>query len=187
MQRLVGVWTQTAIKNGSKGTVLCGDVNATWTGDEPGGQSMLERWASDLSFSDDIRKISQRIGVFMHARGEEGQPKTWIDHMLLKGGEDHIQLVAGYVSHSPLWEGISDHRPIWGIFKFCPAAQEVPREVETRKVRWELDHTDKRKCDGFVERMEDFEHSTPGPTEESTMEEVFEFMQMMQTHIAGTV
>jgi hypothetical protein len=110
MQRLAGVWTQTAIKNGSKGTVLCGDLNATWTGDEPGGQTVLERWASDLSFSNEIRKISQRIGVFMYTRGEEGQPKPWIDHVLHKGGEEHIKLVAGYVSHSPLWEGMSDHQ-----------------------------------------------------------------------------
>ena len=106
MQRLAGVWTQTAIKNGSKGTVLCGDLNATWTGDEPGGQTVLERWATDLSFVNGIRGISQRIGTFMHTRGDEGQPKTWIDHILHKGGEEHIQLAAGYVSHSPLWEGI---------------------------------------------------------------------------------
>ena len=123
----------------------------------------------------------------MHTRGDEGQPKTWIDHVLHKGGEEHIQLTAGYVSHSPLWEGITDNRPLWGVFKVCPAAQKVPKAAEARKVRWELYLTDKGKCDGFVERMEEFEQTIPKPTDESSMEEVFDYMQKMHTHISATV
>ena len=44
MQRTAAVWTQTAIKNGAKGTIIRGDLNATWTGNEAGGQTVLERF-----------------------------------------------------------------------------------------------------------------------------------------------
>ena len=65
MQRTAGVWTQTAAKNGVKGTLLCGDLNATWTGHEPGGQSVIERWASELSFQNGIRRIANKHKLFM--------------------------------------------------------------------------------------------------------------------------
>jgi len=101
----------------------------------------------------------------MHTRRDEGQPKTWIDHVLHKGGEEHIQLAAGYVSHSPLGE------TLWGVFKVCQAAQKAPRAADARKVRWELYLTDKGKYDEFVERMEEFETKVNKPTDVSIMEE----------------
>ena len=42
MQRTIAVWTQTAIKNGANGTIVSGDLNATWTGKGAGGQTVLE-------------------------------------------------------------------------------------------------------------------------------------------------
>ena len=92
----------------------------------------------------------------MYTRGDEAMPKSWIDHVLHKGEEEHIRLIEGFVSHSDLWEGITDHRPIWGVYRVQQAAQAVPKAVDTMKVRWELHLTDRAKCDDFVERMENF-------------------------------
>ena len=60
MQRTIVVWTQTAIKNGAKGTIVCGDLNATWTGNEAGGQSVLERWAGDFRFQNGLRTLAEK-------------------------------------------------------------------------------------------------------------------------------
>ena len=105
MQRTAAVWTQTAIKNGAKGTILCGDINATWTGNEAGGQTVLERWAGDFRFQNGLRKLAEKKHLFIYTRGGDGQPRTWIDHVLHKGDPTSIAFHAGYLSHAPELEG----------------------------------------------------------------------------------
>ena len=60
MQCITAVRTQTAIKNGAKGTIICGDLNATWTGNEAGGQTVLERWAGDFRFTNGLRQLADK-------------------------------------------------------------------------------------------------------------------------------
>ena len=45
-------------KNGAKGTIVCGDMNASWTGNEAGGQAVLERWAGDFRFQNGLQKLA---------------------------------------------------------------------------------------------------------------------------------
>ena len=58
MQRTIAVLTQTAVKNGAKGSIEGGDLNATWTGKEPGRQTVLERWAGDFRFTNGQRELA---------------------------------------------------------------------------------------------------------------------------------
>ena len=105
MNRTAGVWTQTAAKNGVKGTLLCGDLNATWSGNEPGGQSVIDRRETEPSFHNGIRQIANKHKLYMYTRGDESQPKSWIDHVLHKGSKTHIDIGAEYTSRSELWGG----------------------------------------------------------------------------------
>ena len=187
MQRTAGIWTQTAIKNGAHATILCGDLNATWTGAEGGGQSILNHWADGLSFSNGIRTIAQQRNEHMYTRGEEGQPTTWIDHVLHKGNAENINIVEGFTSQAAVWEGITDHRPIWGGYIVNSPAQPTPRKTEMTKVRWELRLTDRTKCDEYTEAMEKFEKETDPPCEESSIDEIFLYMEKLHSHMSTTV
>ena len=68
IQRTTVVWTQTVIKNGAKGTIVCGDLNATWAGNEAGGQSLLERWVGIFRFQKGLRKLAD-ISTYPYAEG----------------------------------------------------------------------------------------------------------------------
>ena len=43
MQKVAMQWIVTAVKNGSRGSILCGDLNATWSNAESGGQAVLQQ------------------------------------------------------------------------------------------------------------------------------------------------
>ena len=187
LQRVAGVWTQTAIKNGARATILCGDLNATWTGAEGGGQAILTHWADGMSFSNGIRTIAQQRNEYMYTRGEEGQPTTWIDHVLHKGNADNIQIVDGYTSQAAIWEGITDHRPIWGGYVVNMPAQPTPRKPEMTKVRWELRLTDRAKCDEYTEAMEDFENEIEPPQADTSIDDIFKYMEKLHSHMFSTV
>ena len=114
MQRTIAVWTQTAIKNGAKEFIVCGDLNDIWTGKEPGGQIVLDRWAGDFTFINGLRQLADKQHLHVYTRGGDGQPKTWIDHILHKGDINNITFQSGCVSHAPEWKGLRDRWPTWG-------------------------------------------------------------------------
>ena len=109
LQRVSQQWIATAYKNGSRGSILCGDLNATWTGIEAGGQTVLQQWAESFSLHSGVRQVAQRLKCEIYTRGGDGQPRTWIDHVLHKGATENIQCLAGYTSQAAEWVGISDH------------------------------------------------------------------------------
>ena len=102
--------------NGAKGTTVSGDLNATWTGKKAGGQSVQERWAGDFRFWNGLRKIADKKKLLIYTRGGDGQPRTWIDHVLNKDEPTSIKFAEGYVSHALEWEGLTDHWPIWSKY-----------------------------------------------------------------------
>ena len=187
MQRTAAVWTQTAIKNGAKGTIICGDLNATWTGKEAGGQTVLERWAGDFRFINGLRQLADKQHLHVYTRGGDGQPHTWIDHILHKGDNHDVAFTEGYVSHAPEWEGLTDHWPLWGTYAVHAPAQKVPKQAEVQKVRWELKLTDRQKVDEFVEHMERYGTDRPGPTADSSLTDVMKYMNDMQQQMARKV
>ena len=186
LQRVSQQWIATAFKNGARGSILCGDLNATWTGVEPGGQTILQHWADSFSLNSGVRQVARRLNCDMYTRGGDGQPQTWIDHMLHKGSSDNIAVLAGYTSQAPEWVGFSDHKPIWGVYKVHPPLQKCPKARPAQKVRYELHLTDKQKCDEFVESMETLLDLT-APTDDMTDEDVMEYMRRIEQHSAHTV
>jgi Ulp1 family protease len=186
LQRVSQQWIATAYKNGSRGSILCGDLNATWTGIEAGGQTVLQQWAESFSLHSGVRQVAQRLKCEIYTRGGDGQPRTWIDHVLHKGATENIQCLAGYTSQAAEWVGISDHKPIWGIYKVQPPLQKCPKSGKVQKVRYELQLTDSQKCDEFTEAMESL-LDIPVPTDDSTDEEVIAYMHKLEQHSATTV
>ena len=162
-------------------------MNATWTGNEAGRQTVLERWAGDFRFQNGLRKLADRKHLFIYTRGGDGQPRTWIDHVLHKGEPTSIAFTAGYVSHAPEWEGLTDHWPIWSTYATHSPAHAVPKQAVPQKVRWELKLTDRQKVDEFVESMEKYDDEHPCPTDISTMEAIQDYMRNLETHAARTV
>ena len=65
MQRTTAVWTQTAIQNGAKSTIVCRNLNATWTGNEDGGQSIQKRWAGDFRFQNRLQTLAEKKHLFI--------------------------------------------------------------------------------------------------------------------------
>ena len=61
LQRVSQQWIATADKNGSRGSIVCGDLNATWTGIEAGGQTVLQHWAESFSLHSGVRQAAQRL------------------------------------------------------------------------------------------------------------------------------
>ena len=186
LQRVSQQWIATAYKNGSRGSILCGDLNATWTSSECGGQAVIQNWAEAFSLRNGIRRVSQRLHCDMYTRGGDGQPRSWIDHVLHKGAPEYIDCLAGYTSQAAEWVGISDHKPIWGVYKVHPPLQKCPKKMKQVKVRYELQLTDRQKCDEFVEAMETLLH-VPAPTDDSTDAEVIEYMRKLEQHSGDTV
>ena len=186
MKRVAMQWIATAFKNGSRGSVLCGDLNATWTGKEAGGQSVLQDWASSFSLQNGLQRVSQKLGCSMYTRGPEGKPKSWIDHVLHKGATDHIDFMAGYTSQASEWEGLTDHRPIWGVFRVHQPLHRCPVPSVPQKVRYELRLSDRHKCEEFTESMEAL-LALPSPTDASTEEEILEYMRHIENCSSSTV
>ena len=148
---------------------------------------MLERWAGDFRFQNGLQNLVDRKHLFIYIRGGNGQPRTWIDHVLHKGEPTSIALTAGYVSHAPEWEGITDHWPIQSTYATHSPAQSVPKQEVPQKVHWELKLTGRQKVDEFVESMEKYDDEHPCPTDISTMEAIQDYMRNLETHAARTV
>jgi hypothetical protein len=179
-------WIATAYKNGSRGSILCGDLNATWTGAEAGGQTLLQQWADSFTLQNGVRQVAQRLHCEMYTRGGDGQPRTWIDHVLHKGMPENIKCLAGYTSQAAEWVGLSDHKPIWGVYKVHSPLQQSPKSAKVQKVRYELHLTDKQKCDEFLEAMETL-LELPAPNDDNTDDEVVAYMHKIEQHSATTV
>ena len=62
-----------------------------------------------------------------------------------------------------------------------PPLQKCPKKAKQVKVRYELQLTDRQKCDEFVEAMETL-LQIPAPTDDSTDSEVIEYMRMIEQH-----
>ena len=147
---------------------------------------MLSDWTSAFSLQNGIYQAAQKLQCAMYTQNGEGKPKTWIDHVLHKDATEFIDCVAGYTSQASEWEGISDPRPIWGVFQVHEPRQSCPTSKPQQKVRYELRLTDKHKCDEFREAMETL-IALPAPTDESTDEEVINYMQGLEEHSSKTV
>ena len=73
MKHTTAVWTKTEIKNGVKDTIVCGDLNATWTSNKAEGQFVLEHWSGDFRVQNRIRKLADKKDLFIYTRGGDGQ------------------------------------------------------------------------------------------------------------------
>ena len=81
----------------------------------------------------------------------------------------------------------TDHWPTWGTYAAHALAQKVPKQAIQQKVRWELKLTDRQKVDEFVEHMERYGTEQPGPIENSSLDDVIEYMKDMQHQMARKV
>ena len=77
--------------------------------------------------------------------------------------------------------------PTWATYAVHAPAQKVPKQEVQQKVRWELKLTDRQKVDEFVEHMERFGTERLGPTEDSSLDAVMEYMKDMQHQMARKV
>ena len=163
LQRKIVQWAQTAVKWGSKATIVMGDLNASWRSNEAGGQTSLRDWAEARQFTNGPLLIANAVDVELHTRGGDGERLTWIDHVLFKGPKEVIEVTKAYVGIGAEWTGTSDHRPLWATFAVGSPYQGTPERQELAKVRWELDLSDRRMQEAFEEGMARFHVSHPPP------------------------
>ena len=67
--------------------------------------------------------------LFIYTMGGDGQPRTWIDHVLHKGKPTSIKFAEGYVSHATEWDGLTDHWPIWSKYTIHSPAQSAAKQA----------------------------------------------------------
>ena len=85
------------MKNSSNGVIVTGDFNASWTHKEAGGQFALKDWADEFSFQNGPLRVADTKNIKFYTRGEENQPKTWIDHILHKGKLEFLSIAAAHI------------------------------------------------------------------------------------------
>ena len=70
MCRMVRAWSQTAIKNGSRGLILTGDFNTSWRHKEHRGQFALKNWAEEYSFYNGPLQVAEKKQQCFYTRGD---------------------------------------------------------------------------------------------------------------------
>ena len=176
LQRKVTQWGRTAAKHGARGTILAGDLNATWRVRESGGQLSLRDWAEGLQIENGPGQIADRRHLDMYTRGGDGERRSWIDHILHKGCRKFISIEDAYVGIGTEWVGTSDHRPMWATYAVPASLQRAPKRQKREKIRWELDMTDRRMKGLFEEAMLKFLGKHKAPGEGASSEECAQFM-----------
>ena len=84
LQRISLQWILIAERHESEGTIRCGNLNATWTTSEKGGQHLLGPWAELNYFINGPRQMADRFGLKMITRHKNDRGGTWIDHIIHK-------------------------------------------------------------------------------------------------------
>ena len=156
LQRLALTWFNTAMKGGAHACILAGDLNSTWTPDEPGGQRSISKWATDNSLCNGPLLIANHLDTRHITRpsSKDGlKPSTWIDHILHIGEIHHIDPIASYTSTGAEWMDVSDHRPLWTVYTTGKPTTPLPQSALKAKPRVDLDASDKRVTEDFTEAM----------------------------------
>ena len=99
-------WILTAERRGSKVPILYGDLNATCSARERGGQHLLGPWAEVNNFTNGPSQIADRFGFRMITRQKNDSSDTWIDHIINIAEQEFLDVKAAYINHNPKWEDI---------------------------------------------------------------------------------
>ena len=180
MGRMVRAWSQTAIKNGSRGLILTGDFNASWRHKEHGGQFALKNWAEEYSFYNGPLRVAEAKQLCFYTRGDTSHAPSWIDHILHKGPSTFLDFKGAFVGDSTDWEGFSDHRPLSAVFTVPMPSQVGSKKTAKVQVRYELDVSDKRMCEAFTAGMTDIHIAHPCPDPTATLEEKQKYINYIE-------
>ena len=97
-QRLSIQWITKAFRDQAQGVIYGGDMNATWTADEPGGCYVLSNWANEHDLINGPRQIADHRNERFHTH----HSGSWIDHILHAGPLGQIDILAAFVGWLPL-------------------------------------------------------------------------------------
>ena len=164
-QRLSIQWITKAFRDGAQGVIYGGDMNATWTADEPGGCYVLSKWADEHNLINGPRQIADHRNERFHTH----QSGSWIDHILHAGPLGQIDILAAYVATGVEWHGLTDHRPIFASYRVSPPSTAPPVLPTEPPKRTELDRKDPRALADFDEAMRALTNKYP-PTFSSSDE-----------------
>ena len=173
LQDLALKWTNTALRTGSKGVILTGDLNSRWRSQERGGQRSIENWCDDSFLINGPRLISDLLKIPFFTRGHELDDGTWIDHILHSGDTDHIDILGAFNSRGTEWEGVTDHRPLWAHYSTHQPSTEMPIRPQKLKARVELPLGDKRQIQDFSNRLKTVVSQIPYEGEDSQAAELY--------------
>ena len=119
-------WILTAERHGSKGNIFCGDLNATWSAREKGGQHLLGPWAKLNNFINGPQQIAEFFGFRTITRQKNDSSGTWIDHIIYKTEQEVLNIKAANTNNNPELEDLTDHRPLWEVFRTQYSLNRAP-------------------------------------------------------------
>ena len=173
LQDLALTWTNTALRTGSRGVILTGDLNSRWLSAEHGGQRAIESWCEDSFLINGPRLISDLLQIPFFTRGHELDDGTWIDHILHSGDTEHLDILGAFNSRGSEWEGVTDHRPLWAHYSTHQPSTEMPIRPQKLKARIELPLGDKRQLQDFHNRLNSVVSQIPYDGEDSKDAELY--------------
>jgi hypothetical protein len=153
LKDLALTWTNTALRTGSIGVILAGDLNSSWLNTDRGGQRAIESWCDDSFLINGPRLLSDLLGIPFVTRGHELDDGTWIDHILHSGDPEHLDVIGAFNSRGSEWEGVTDHRPLWAHYTTHAPSTELPVRPQRLRPRVELPLGDKRQLTDFNARL----------------------------------
>ena len=131
-------WILTADRHGRKGTILCGDLNASWTASKKSGQYLLGIWAQHNNFINGLRQIADRFGFSTIARQKNDSSSTRIDHIIHNAEKDVLNEIAAYTNHNPEWEDITAQRPLWTVFRTQSSFNRAPSCKPSERTHFDM-------------------------------------------------
>ena len=173
LQDLALGWVNTALRTGSQGVILAGDLNSTWLANERGGQRAIENWCDDSFLINGPRLISDLLKIPFFTRGHELDDGTWIDHILHSGDTEHIDILGAFNSRGAEWEGVTDHRPLWAHYSTHQPSTEMPIRPQKLKAKVELPLGDRRQIQDFTKRLTTVVSQIPYDGEDSEAAELY--------------
>ena len=173
LQDLALGWVNTALRTGSKGVILAGDLNSTWLAKERGGQRAIEHWCDDSFLINGPRLISDLLKIPFFTRGHELEDGSWIDHILHTGDTEYIDILGAFNSRGTEWEGVTDHRPLWAHFSTHQPSTEMPIRPQKLKGKVELPLGDKRQIQDFSKRLTTVVSQIPYDGDDSKAAELY--------------
>ena len=156
LQRLILTWCNTAMAAGTQACIIAGDLNSTWTSDEPGGQRSIGKWATDNGMCNGPLLLAAHrhdSHITRPANKDSNRLSSWIDHMLHIGEVQHIDPISSYTSTGAEWIDVTDHRPLWVSYRTGHPTAPLPQASLRPPPCIELDLSDKRITADYTEAM----------------------------------